>query len=88
MAQVGGTLVEIPKIASPPPPEEEVRSEAEKKVVEEESRELVVSFLDFMQYSVTSLLKYIDKKREKYDVEKEPGFYVELVRNRPKFREQ
>ncbi|OAE27770.1 hypothetical protein AXG93_1669s1080 [Marchantia polymorpha subsp. ruderalis] len=72
MAQVGGTLVEIPKIASPPPPEEEVRSEAEKKVVEEESRELVVSFLDFMQYSVTSLLKYIDKKREKYDVEKEP----------------
>lgn len=34
-----------------------------------------------MHDSVVSLLKYLDKKREKYAVTKEVRFYVKLVRN-------
>lgn len=86
VTRVDETVVDAPEFPSPPPPEGEVRPEAEKKVMEEEPRESIVSFLDFLQYSVTPLLKYLDKKREKFVVEKEPGFYVELVRNRTQIK--
>lgn len=60
VAQVEETVVDIPKVPSPPT-EKEVRPEAGKKVVKEESRGSIVSSSDFLQYSVTSLLKYLDK---------------------------
>ncbi|OAE24750.1 hypothetical protein AXG93_1800s1010 [Marchantia polymorpha subsp. ruderalis] len=81
VAQVGGTVIDAPEIPSPPPLEEEVRPKVKKKVLKEEPKELVVSFLDFLQDSIVSLLKYLDRKREKYAVSKEAGLYVELVRN-------
>lgn len=47
LAQVGGTVINIPEIPLPPP-KKEVKLEAEKKVVEEEPRESVDSFPDFL----------------------------------------
>ncbi|OAE19782.1 hypothetical protein AXG93_2458s1030 [Marchantia polymorpha subsp. ruderalis] len=36
--------------------------------------------------SVVPLLKYLDGKRRKYAVSKEPGFYVQMIRNRTKLK--
>ncbi|OAE32413.1 hypothetical protein AXG93_3671s1320 [Marchantia polymorpha subsp. ruderalis] len=79
VAQVGGTAVDATDIPVPPPPEEEVRSKVEKKTLEEEPKELEVAFPDFVQDSVVPLLKYLDKKREKYIVRKESGSYKVTV---------
>ncbi|OAE30295.1 hypothetical protein AXG93_3964s1080 [Marchantia polymorpha subsp. ruderalis] len=78
VAQVGGTVVDATDIALPSSPLEEMRLEEETKTLEEESKELVVSFRDFLQDSVVPLLKYLDGKREKYAVSKEAGFYVQM----------
>lgn len=79
-------MVNNPKISLPPPPEEAVKSEVKKKAAEEESKELVVSFPNFLQDSVVPLLKYLDGKREKYVVLTKSGFYVQLVKNRIKIK--
>ncbi|OAE32748.1 hypothetical protein AXG93_512s1010 [Marchantia polymorpha subsp. ruderalis] len=79
VAQVGGTVVDATNIALPSSPAEEVRSAEETKTLEEEPKELIVSFLDFLQDSVVPVLKYLDGKREKYDVSKEARFYVQML---------
>lgn len=43
---------------------------------------MVVAFPDFLQYSLVSLLKYLDGKRKKYTMSEEGGFYVEMLRNK------
>ncbi|OAE18893.1 hypothetical protein AXG93_2795s1010 [Marchantia polymorpha subsp. ruderalis] len=85
VAHVGGMVVDTTDIPLPPSLEEEIRPEVEKKT-SEEPKKLDVTFPYFLQDSVASLLKYLDKKREKYDVRKELGFYVELVRNRTQLK--
>ncbi|OAE25253.1 hypothetical protein AXG93_4785s1000 [Marchantia polymorpha subsp. ruderalis] len=80
-AQVGRTLVDAADITLPSCPAEDVRPKEEKKTSEEESKEIEITFLDFLQDSVVPLLKYLDWKREKYDVSKELAFYVEMVKN-------
>ncbi|OAE29953.1 hypothetical protein AXG93_669s1010 [Marchantia polymorpha subsp. ruderalis] len=70
VVQVGGKMVDFPEIPSSPPQEKAVRLEVGEKDAEEESKELVVSFPDFLQDSVVPLLKYLDGKREKYDIPK------------------
>ncbi|OAE22923.1 hypothetical protein AXG93_3292s1000 [Marchantia polymorpha subsp. ruderalis] len=81
---------------SPSPPSlEQSRSMGSEEVPqskssEEMARDLTLSeeILEQVvtQYSVTPLLKYLDKKRGKYVVEKASGFYIELVRNRTKIK--
>lgn len=75
-------MVNAPDSALPSSPIEEVRRAEETKTSQEEPKELVVSFPDFLQDSVVPLLKYLDGKRENYDVFKEVGFYVKMIRNR------
>ncbi|OAE31984.1 hypothetical protein AXG93_4421s1370 [Marchantia polymorpha subsp. ruderalis] len=82
VAQIGGTVVDASDSALPSSPTEEVRPAKETKTSQEESKELVVSFPDFLQDSVVPLLKYLDGKREKYAISKEVGFYVKMLRNR------
>ncbi|OAE24638.1 hypothetical protein AXG93_4863s1010 [Marchantia polymorpha subsp. ruderalis] len=78
VVQVGGTVIDSPKVPSPPPPGKEVRHKEEKKASEEESKDLVVYFSDFLQDSMIPLLKYLYGKREKYVVSKEAGFYATI----------
>ncbi|OAE31763.1 hypothetical protein AXG93_4874s1280 [Marchantia polymorpha subsp. ruderalis] len=73
VAQVEGTVEDAADIALPSSPVEDVRPEGETKTLKEEPKELVVSFPNFLQDSVVPLLKYLDMKREKYDVSKEAG---------------
>ncbi|OAE32314.1 hypothetical protein AXG93_3103s1010 [Marchantia polymorpha subsp. ruderalis] len=82
VAQVGGTMVEVPEIASPPSLEEAVRPVVDEIATEEDPTELVVSFSYFLQDSVVPLLKYLDGKRGKYAILKETGFYVKMIRKR------
>lgn len=42
--------------------------EVEKRSLAEDPKEVVVPFPDFLQDFVVPLLKYLDKKREKYAV--------------------
>ncbi|OAE34437.1 hypothetical protein AXG93_2886s1000 [Marchantia polymorpha subsp. ruderalis] len=86
VTQVGGTVIESPDVTLPPTPVEDVRPEDEKKTLVEEVKALEVTFPDFLQYSVVSLLQYLDRKREKYAISKEVGFYVELIRNRTQLK--
>ncbi|OAE34134.1 hypothetical protein AXG93_2891s1600 [Marchantia polymorpha subsp. ruderalis] len=86
VAEVGGTVEDIADIPEPPPPEEEVRSEVATKILKEGPKALKIDFPDFLHDSVVSLLKYLDKKREKYTVRSKSGSYVELIRNRTKLR--
>ncbi|OAE34994.1 hypothetical protein AXG93_1864s1210 [Marchantia polymorpha subsp. ruderalis] len=79
---IGGTVVESPEISSPQALEGVMRPEDEKKSLKEDPKELVVAILDFLEYNVVPLLKYLDEKREKYVILKEAEFYVELIRNR------
>ncbi|OAE24344.1 hypothetical protein AXG93_4343s1090 [Marchantia polymorpha subsp. ruderalis] len=72
---VARTVVDAADIALPSSPVEDVRPEEETKTLEEQPKELVVSLPDFLQDSVVPLLKYLDRKREKYVVSKEAGFY-------------
>ncbi|OAE31108.1 hypothetical protein AXG93_1928s1010 [Marchantia polymorpha subsp. ruderalis] len=74
--RVGGTVVDAADIILPSSPVEDVRPEEEKKTSGEEVKTLEVTFPDFLQDSVVPLLKYLERKREKYDVSKEVGFYV------------
>ncbi|OAE30189.1 hypothetical protein AXG93_4295s1440 [Marchantia polymorpha subsp. ruderalis] len=76
VARIGGTVVEADGITLPTSPGEWVRSEEEKKASSEDAKVLEVTFADFLQDSVVPLLKYLDGKRERYVVSKEPGFYV------------
>ncbi|OAE22965.1 hypothetical protein AXG93_1384s1010 [Marchantia polymorpha subsp. ruderalis] len=86
VARIGGTVVEADGITLPTSPVEEVRPEEEKKASGEDAKVLEVTFPDFLQDSVVPLLKYLDGKRERYVVSKEPGFYVQLIRNRTKLK--
>lgn len=81
VAQIDGTVVKSSKIPSPQATEGVVGPEVEMRSLEEEPQELVVAFLDFLQNSNVPLLKYLDRKRGKYAISKEAGFYVELIRN-------
>ncbi|OAE32233.1 hypothetical protein AXG93_4525s1140 [Marchantia polymorpha subsp. ruderalis] len=82
VARVGGTVVEAEGTTLPTSPVEEVRPEEGKKTSGEDVKTLEVTFLEFLQDSVEPLLKYLDGKRKKYVVSKEPGFYVQMIRNR------
>ncbi|OAE30810.1 hypothetical protein AXG93_857s1120 [Marchantia polymorpha subsp. ruderalis] len=86
VAQVGGTVVFAADVTLPSSLVEDVRLEVETKTSEEELKGVEVTFPDFLQDSVVPLLKYLDRKREKYDVSKEVGFYVELLRNRTQIK--
>ncbi|OAE29760.1 hypothetical protein AXG93_810s1010 [Marchantia polymorpha subsp. ruderalis] len=81
---LGKNLYDLVWVEEPglPPPEEEVRM----KTSNEEVKTLEVTFPDFLQDSVVPLLKYLNRKRKKYAVSKEEGFYVQLVRNRTKIK--
>ncbi|OAE35067.1 hypothetical protein AXG93_1679s1000 [Marchantia polymorpha subsp. ruderalis] len=81
VAQVGGTAIEAPDVTLPSTLVEDVRPEEEKKTSGEEVKTLEVTFPDFLQVSVVPLLQYLHRKREKYAISKEVGFYVELIRN-------
>ncbi|OAE32331.1 hypothetical protein AXG93_3017s1000 [Marchantia polymorpha subsp. ruderalis] len=76
VAQVGGTVGDITEIPEPPSPEKKVRSEAATKTSEERPKALEIAFADFLQDSVVSLLKYLDKKRKKYNVRRESRSYI------------
>ncbi|OAE28747.1 hypothetical protein AXG93_1617s1320 [Marchantia polymorpha subsp. ruderalis] len=82
VAQIGGTVVEAKGITLPTSPVKEVRPEEGKKVSNEDVKTLEVTFPEFLHDSVVPLLKSLDGKRGKYAVSKEPGFYVQMIRNR------
>ncbi|OAE23091.1 hypothetical protein AXG93_2590s1010 [Marchantia polymorpha subsp. ruderalis] len=86
VAEIGGIVGNITEFPKPPSPEEEVRSEVATKTSEEGPKTLEIDFPDFLLDSVVPLLKYLDKKREKYIVRMESGSYVELIRNRTKLK--
>ncbi|OAE19721.1 hypothetical protein AXG93_411s1270 [Marchantia polymorpha subsp. ruderalis] len=86
VAQIGGTVTEAADVTLPSTPVEDVRPEEMKETSSEEVKTLEVTFPDFLQDSVVPLLKYLDGKRVKYDVYKEVGFYVELIRNRTQLK--
>ncbi|OAE26640.1 hypothetical protein AXG93_793s1000 [Marchantia polymorpha subsp. ruderalis] len=85
VARVGGTVVEAEGISLPTSPVKEVRTEGE-KTSGEDVKTLEITFPEFLQDSVVPLLKYLDGKRGKYAVSKEPGFYVQMIRNRTKLK--
>lgn len=86
VAQVGGTVVDAADITLPSSPAEDVKPEEEKKTLEEESKGVEITNSDFLQDSVVPLLKYLDRKKKKYAVSKEVGFYVEMMRNRTQLK--
>lgn len=86
VAHVGRTVLDSLEIPSPSSSEEVIGPEVEEKAAEVESKELVVSFPNFLQDSVVSLLMYLDEKRENYVVSKKAEFYVQFVRNRTKIK--
>ncbi|OAE20094.1 hypothetical protein AXG93_2611s1000 [Marchantia polymorpha subsp. ruderalis] len=87
VARIGGTVVEAEGITLPTSLVEEVRPEEEQKTsLGEEVKTLEVTFPEFLQDSLVPLLKYLDGKRRKYAVSKEPGFYVQMIRNRTKLK--
>ncbi|OAE31206.1 hypothetical protein AXG93_4240s1050 [Marchantia polymorpha subsp. ruderalis] len=86
VAQVAGTVVDAAEITLLSSPAEVVRPEEEKKISEEKSKGVEIIFPDFLHDTVVSLLKYLDRKREKYVVSKEVGFYVNMVRNRTQLK--
>ncbi|OAE31752.1 hypothetical protein AXG93_4874s1150 [Marchantia polymorpha subsp. ruderalis] len=83
---VGGTVVDAADITLPSSPAEDVKPEEEKKTLEEESKGVEITNSDFLQDSVVPLLKYLDRKKKKYAVSKEVGFYVEMMRNRTQLK--
>ncbi|OAE29583.1 hypothetical protein AXG93_4003s1040 [Marchantia polymorpha subsp. ruderalis] len=86
VARVGGTVVEVEATTLPKSPVEELRPEEGEKTSGEEVKTLEVTFPEFLQDSVVPLLKYLDGKRKKYAVSQEPGFYVQMIRNRTKLK--
>lgn len=86
VTKVGGTVGDIVDNPEPPPLEEEVRPEIGTKTLEERLKVLEITFLDFLQDSIVALLKYLDKKREKYTVRRVLESHVELIRNRTKLK--
>ncbi|OAE22795.1 hypothetical protein AXG93_2035s1790 [Marchantia polymorpha subsp. ruderalis] len=71
VAQVRGKVVDAANVTLPSTPVEDVRPEEEKKTSGEEVKTLEVTFLDFLQDSVVTLLQYLDRKRGKYAISKE-----------------
>ncbi|OAE21656.1 hypothetical protein AXG93_3121s1050 [Marchantia polymorpha subsp. ruderalis] len=78
---IGGTMVESSDIPLPQVSSGVVRLKVEKRSSAKEAKELMITFLDFLQDNVVPLLKYLDGKREKYSISTEAGFYVEMLIN-------
>ncbi|OAE22374.1 hypothetical protein AXG93_2318s1210 [Marchantia polymorpha subsp. ruderalis] len=70
-AHVEEMVIDAADIALPSSPVEDVRPEEEKKTSEEKSKGVEITFPDFLQDSVVPLMKYLDRKREKYAMSKE-----------------
>ncbi|OAE19719.1 hypothetical protein AXG93_411s1250 [Marchantia polymorpha subsp. ruderalis] len=66
--QIGETVVESREILSPQVSSGMAKPEVDKRPSAEDPKEVVVTFPDFLECNVVSLLKYLDEKREKYVV--------------------
>ncbi|OAE24677.1 hypothetical protein AXG93_4040s1040 [Marchantia polymorpha subsp. ruderalis] len=86
VSHIGGSVIEPASATLPPTRMADVRPEDGEKASGEEVKPREVTFPEFLQDSMVPLLRYLDKKREKYAISQEVGFYVELIRNRTQLK--